>query len=128
MRRTSISLVVTILLLFSVVTIFVTPVHAQYPVNGTGSVPSACYRWPILSYGSSGSYVSFMQLALNTDYQTGKFRNSPYNFYPLLAIDGIFGYKTLNAVKDIQTRYHVTVDGIVGPVTWNLINPGCGVG
>jgi peptidoglycan hydrolase-like protein with peptidoglycan-binding domain len=92
------------------------------------SVPSQCYKWPILAYGSTGSYVSFAQLDLNNDYQAHWFPNSPYNFHPPLAVDGIFGDKTLAAVKDIQTHNHVKVDGIIGPVTWNLINPGCGLG
>jgi peptidoglycan hydrolase-like protein with peptidoglycan-binding domain len=96
------------------------------------SVPRQCYRWPILSYGSTdgptSGYVSFAQAYMNSDYLAHRFPNSPFNFHPPLAVDGIFGDHTLAAVKDIQTRYHVQVDGVIGPITWNLINPGCGLG
>lgn len=128
MRRTFLSLLATVLLFGSLFAFLVTPAHAQYPTDGGGSIPSACYQWPVLSYGSSGNYVEFLQTYLNMDYQYGWFSNSPYNFHPLLATDGDFGNNTRNAVMDIQTRYHVQVDGVVGPVTWNLVNPGCGVG
>ena len=81
---------------------------------------------PTLSYGNAGDSVVRLQNLLNSVYQENLFPNSPYNFHPLLANDGIFGPNTQAAVKDFQTRYksHVTwVDGIVGPKTWTaLIN------
>jgi len=40
-----------------------------------------------------------------------------------LAVDGIFGPDTANAVKSFQTSHGLSVDGIVGPNTWKaLIN------
>jgi peptidoglycan hydrolase-like protein with peptidoglycan-binding domain len=33
-------------------------------------------------------------------------------------IDGIFGAVTKAAVKEFQTYRHLTVDGVVGPITW----------
>ena len=36
-------------------------------------------------------------------------------------IDGIFGPKTQNAVKEFQGAHGLTVDGIVGPNTWNAL-------
>ena len=41
-----------------------------------------------------------------------------------LAIDGAFGPNTTAAVKQVQAAAHVTVDGIVGPVTWNVLVTG----
>lgn len=38
-----------------------------------------------------------------------------------LAIDGWFGPLTNNAVKHFQTISDITVDGIVGPITWNRL-------
>lgn len=35
-----------------------------------------------------------------------------------VSIDGIFGTKTLDAVKAFQRAKGLTVDGIVGPATW----------
>lgn len=38
-------------------------------------------------------------------------------------LDGVFGDKTANAVREFQARrYHMpTADGIVGPLTWNIL-------
>ena len=59
--------------------------------------------------GSKGSDVTELQKALNA---TGN-----YN----LAEDGIFGDKTLAAVKDYQQRSGLAVDGIVGTNTWGAL-------
>lgn len=38
-----------------------------------------------------------------------------------ITVDGIFGSETKTAVKDVQRKYQVTRDGIVGTNTWKLI-------
>jgi peptidoglycan hydrolase-like protein with peptidoglycan-binding domain len=38
--------------------------------------------------------------------------------YPI-SVDGIFGPKTVKAVKDFQWRHGLFPDGVVGPRTWN---------
>lgn len=57
-----------------------------------------------LSYGSKGSEVTNLQKLLNS------------NGYSL-KVDGVFGDKTLSAVKDFQTKTGLVVDGIVGANT-----------
>lgn len=37
------------------------------------------------------------------------------------SIDGIFGVKTEKAVKEFQKKADITVDGIVGPITWSKL-------
>ena len=37
-------------------------------------------------------------------------------------VDGRYGPKTEAAVKDLQQRSQVTVDGVVGPQTWGIID------
>ena len=64
----------------------------------------------IVKLGSQGSGTTSVQQALN---------RSGYN----LEEDGIFGQKTLEAVKDYQSKNGLTVDGIVGKNTWaSLVN------
>jgi peptidoglycan hydrolase-like protein with peptidoglycan-binding domain len=43
---------------------------------------------------------------------------------PALAIDGIFGPKTEAWVRGFQDAVGITVDGIVGPVTWQALVSG----
>lgn len=62
-----------------------------------------------LKNGSKGEEVKKLQSELN------KF--APYN----LIADGIFGAKTEQAVKDFQFHKGLTIDGIVGPKTWEAL-------
>ena len=64
-----------------------------------------------LSYGSKGSDVKTLQGLLNQ------------NGYSL-DVDGIFGSKTQEAVKDYQTKNKLDVDGIVGKNTWGALSGG----
>lgn len=57
-------------------------------------------------YGSSGSDVTRIQREL----KAAGFNPGP--------IDGDFGPRTKSAVVAYQKKYHLTVDGIVGPQTW----------
>ena len=59
--------------------------------------------------GSSGAAVTTLQMALNAlGFQCG-------------LADGIFGKKTLAAVKGFQKKFGLKVDGIVGKQTWGAI-------
>lgn len=64
--------------------------------------------YPVLRKGSSGVYVEVLQKKLN---------DAGYN----LSIDGDFGKKTLEAVKDYQKVNGLVVDGIVGQKTWDKL-------
>ena len=65
--------------------------------------------YPVLRKGSNGVYVEVLQKKLN---------DAGYN----LAVDGDFGNKTLEAVKDYQKVNGLVVDGIVGVKTWEKLN------
>jgi peptidoglycan hydrolase-like protein with peptidoglycan-binding domain len=64
---------------------------------------------PTIQLGSKGDAVKLLQEIL-TD-----FGYAPYDPGP---IDSEFGPLTETAVKNFQTDYGLTVDGIVGPKTW----------
>ena len=64
--------------------------------------------YPVLRKGSKGVYVEVLQKKLN---------DAGYN----LAVDGDFGKKTLEAVKDYQKVNGLVVDGIVGVKTWEKL-------
>ena len=72
--------------------------------------------------GSEGDAVRGVQ-------EEFQFRNLSGDPSKGLAVDGIFGSKTEEAVRGFQQALHadipsVTVDGIVGPVTWRALVSG----
>ena len=62
-----------------------------------------------ISYGSSGEEVKKLQKSLN---------DKGYS----LTVDGVFGNKTRDAVKDYQKKNGLSVDGVVGNKTWGSLN------
>ena len=62
---------------------------------------------PTLRRSSKGIYVEWLQSYLNETIRTK------------LSIDGVFGAETEKAVKQFQEKKKLTVDGVVGPKTWN---------
>lgn len=78
-----------------------------YQNAGTGTDISHTY--PTIRKGSKGAYVTFLQQRLAA------------KGYSCGAIDGIFGGKTLEAVKALQVEADLQVDGIVGPETWKKV-------
>jgi hypothetical protein len=65
--------------------------------------------YPLIKFRSRGVYVMVLQDALNyLGYSTG-------------GIDGIFGNKTLTAVKAFQRANNLSSDGIVGCGTWRKL-------
>ena len=64
---------------------------------------------PTLADGSTGTAVKTLQTVLN---QLG---------FSVGIVDGVFGPKTLSAVKAFQKSRKLTVDGIVGPQTWSAL-------
>ncbi len=65
--------------------------------------------YPLLREGDRGAYVTFLQQLLES------------NLYPVGGIDGIFGSRTLSAVRNFQSANGLTVDGLVGNNTWNAL-------
>jgi N-acetylmuramoyl-L-alanine amidase len=72
--------------------------------------PPATTALPVLRLGMEGDEVRQLQQRLRSK---GFYRG---------AIDGIFGSQTEAAVREIQSANNLTVDGIVGPATWRVIN------
>jgi peptidoglycan hydrolase-like protein with peptidoglycan-binding domain len=66
----------------------------------------------LLSFGSTGPDVKEVQAVLN--------QRPPSALAPL-AVDGIFGPKTLARVKEFQRNKGLQVDGLVGPQTWRAL-------
>lgn len=69
--------------------------------------------WPLrpgsyFQVGARGTYVKRIQRQLNA---TGA----------KLVVDGVYGAKTAQAVKGFQSYMRLSVDGVVGPVTWKAL-------
>ena len=63
-----------------------------------------------LKLGSHGTDVTYLQQRLTA------------KGYGVGTVDGIFGVKTLEAVKAFQAENELTIDGIVGSKTWSKLN------
>jgi spore germination protein len=67
------------------------------------------YALRTLKQGTTGADVNSLQSTLlKLDYNPGP-------------IDGIFGLKTVQAVKQFQKDNNIHADGIVGPITWQTL-------
>ena len=80
------------------------------PEKAENKAESVVYDMKTLRVGSKGTQVKVLQWLLNhtTDYTSGK-------------VDGIFGTKTVAAVRQFQQANGLTVDGIVGKNTWTKL-------
>ena len=76
--------------------------------------PAALYPGTPLAIGSRGDSVRNLQTYLNyiADY---------YPEIPKIAVDGVFGYSTLDAVNAFQRRFGLPLSNNVGFPTWDAI-------
>lgn len=75
------------------------------------SIPGPAGR-PVLRKGSKdAAHVRYVQTVIKQ--RAGK---------PALVVDGIFGTQTYNAVVALQRFFKVTADGVVGQLTWPIID------
>ncbi len=85
--------------------------YARQVYNAYAGVPTPTETsFPTLRQGSTGTAVTTLQYALRAKGHS-------------IAVDGAFGSGTLNAVKAFQRSAGLTIDGVVGPLTWNKVLP-----
>ncbi len=82
--------------------------------TGENNVNGSTYPGTPLQVGSTGTAVEQVQFWLG---QLAEFNTD----LPAVAVDGIYGSSTANAVRAFQTKFGLTVDGVVGPATWAAI-------
>lgn len=63
-----------------------------------------------------GDDVRRVQAALN---DPGRVGGNGYG----LAVDGVYGPRSAGAVRDYQQRHGLNADAVVGPLTWDRLNP-----
>ena len=80
--------------------------------KGKDTRPTPSNQHPV-GQGETGKRVSDLQERLNAE-----------GFKPPLKVDGIFGPKTLAAVKAFQRSHGLKVDGLVGPKTTAALRAG----
>jgi len=85
--------------------------EGQPPIGETAPQPETRVH-PTVRYGSQGAAVEECQTKLNLSPAVTE----------LLEVDGIFGSRTLAAVREFQTAQGLDVDGIVGPITWGELD------
>ena len=82
--------------------------------NRIEAIPES-YPGTPLRRGDSGTAVRTLQRQLNRIAQA-------YPFFGTLSVDGVFGAATEEVVKKFQKQFSLTVDGVVGRVTWYKIS------
>lgn len=78
------------------------------------TVPIRAYDGVVLSRGSTGERVELVQQYLNAIAEV-------YSDVPTLTVEGIYGPQTQAAVRQFQTLFGLTADGVVGEQTWNTL-------
>ena len=74
------------------------------------NIDEADQSHPVLKNGSTGLPVRRLQSRMSAvGFNTG-------------GVDGRFGAMTEAAVKKLQQDFNLTVDGVVGPQTWNVVD------
>jgi peptidoglycan hydrolase-like protein with peptidoglycan-binding domain len=68
-------------------------------------MPDPIQPWPLVRRGQQGHPVKTLQYLLNT-HALG------------VVVDGVFGPRTEEAVKQLQQQKGLAADGVVGPHTW----------
>ncbi|MCL2463304.1 MAG: glycosyl hydrolase family 18 protein, partial [Defluviitaleaceae bacterium] len=94
-------------------------VREVFPLEGGGLTPP--FPSGSLQLGSVGEAVRQLQRCLN------KIAGS-YPSIPKAPENGVFGSETMLAVVAFQRLFGLTPDGVVGPITWNIMTPICGCG
>lgn len=77
--------------------------------TATPTVPAIPFELLICSRGDEGKLVMALQMAINAQIDAG------------LAPDGSFGDKTHSAVRKYQDSKGLTIDGIAGATTWQVL-------
>lgn len=86
------------------------PQKSETAQKAENKAESVVYNMKTLRVGNTGTQVKVLQWLLNhtTDYTSG-------------TVDGIFGTKTVAAVRQFQQAKGLKVDGIVGKKTWEKL-------
>ena len=84
-------------------------------VASPAQAPIGAYPGSPIRPGATGDSVKRIQAALNAI-------NQGNGSLTTLTVDGVFGSGTEAAVRAFQSANGLTVDGIVGPATWNQLN------
>lgn len=79
------------------------------PPSVSAATISSRYTSVKLRSGSRGAAVTQLQKSLRSHGSS-------------IATDGVFGPRTLSAVKSFQRSAKIAVDGVVGPITWGALN------
>ncbi|MBQ3199917.1 MAG: peptidoglycan-binding protein [Firmicutes bacterium] len=78
------------------------------------TLPIVPFDGVLLSRGSTGERVELLQQYLNEIAET-------YPEVPTVAVEGVFGPQTQQAVQAFQRQFGLAADGVVGAQTWQMI-------
>lgn len=86
----------------------------QNPSQSFQAVSNEIFPGRFLSLGMTGDDITLLQQLLRSI-------TAKDNTLPQVEVTGEYDKPTENAVRTIQTRYNITPNGVVGPLTWSRI-------
>lgn len=86
----------------------VNPAPNPHTVPSVPTVTDASH--PVLQSGAHGAAVNELQRKLR------------FGCAQVINIDGVFGKHTEDGVRNVQTFFELTVDGVCGPKTWGVVD------
>ena len=122
MSRTITKLLIPLAVIGSILSPSIAAAHDLSPGWDNASTSKTLWVGPVASWCSTtGNYSNLVGSIQAMMIDGGYYLENGWTNTPGAQLDGVFGSKTLAAIKHFQTVHGLSPDGCVGPATWNTM-------